>query len=367
MKKTIVVFSNPFGYGPTGNAIPILESLFKKTKDIDIIFAGSGLCMEIASGLPVKRVLLDERDEEQIEVFLKSLDNPFVIGSQNRFCIKVAKRLGIPCSFVDILAWFWKEIPQDHLLADEIFWINFPSIENKIPKNQNNIHVVSGIINTLEHSTKEAGRLMIHIGGAKYPYSNDVPSAYLNLMAKGLNEAGEGLDSIIFASGMDAISYLKQSVFNKKALLISLPKDKFIQELGRSEHVMTTAGVSSTLESFSLDIPTSFLLPLNLSQVALADILSERGCFDSCLKWEDYVDVDKDLRDMTEKDAISEINRYAEIIDKDEKLSRKFVKDFVGMTKTIPDRSEQTKLIKSIGESGADEIVEILTQKWSLS
>ncbi len=30
MKKTIVVFSNPFGYCPTGIALPVLESFLNK-------------------------------------------------------------------------------------------------------------------------------------------------------------------------------------------------------------------------------------------------------------------------------------------------------------------------------------------------
>ena len=38
MKKNIIVFSNPFGYGPTGTAIPVLTSLLGKVKDSEILF-----------------------------------------------------------------------------------------------------------------------------------------------------------------------------------------------------------------------------------------------------------------------------------------------------------------------------------------
>lgn len=46
MKKTIVIFSNPFGYGPTGKAIAIAEA-FIKSGYKDILFAGNSFVQEI--------------------------------------------------------------------------------------------------------------------------------------------------------------------------------------------------------------------------------------------------------------------------------------------------------------------------------
>lgn len=362
------MFSNPFGYGPTSNAASVLKSLLKKIKDADIIFAGSSLCMEIISDVPVKKVLLDERNEDQIINYLCSLDKPFVIGSQNRFCIKVAKKLNIPCSFIDTLAWFWKKIPEDHLLADEIFWIRFSNTDDKIIKRQDNIHIVSSIIGTLPIVRLKKNYLTIHIGGAKYPLSNEPPYAYLNLVAKGLNilRKSEKFDHIIFAGGSEAVNYLKQKIVDKKIFLVSLVKEKFVQKLSQSVHMMTTAGVSSSLESFSLNVPTSFLLPLNLSQVALLDVLLKNNCAINYMQWDNYVEVNRNLKNMTEKDAIVEINKYANIVDNDEKLSKKFVNDFINMAISIPNNSKQIKLMKYMGNSGADEIVNVLIKKWKL-
>jgi hypothetical protein len=366
MKKTIIIFSNPFGYGPTGNAIPILYSLLEKTKNIDIVFAGSGLCMEIVSNVSVKKVYLNERNESEIENYLKTIENPYVIASQNKFCIKIAKKLSIPCSYIDVLAWFWKEIPQDHFLADEIFWIKFPNIEEKIPKEKDNIHIVSSIITTIPPTTRKINKLTIHIGGAKYPLLNEIPFSYLNLISKGLNALKTNFNNILFVAGTEAINYLKQKVTNEKILLVSLPKDKFICELEQSTHMLTTAGVSSTLESFALNVPTSFLLPLNLSQVALIDMLKEQGLNPQCLEWDNYTKVNNKLRDMTEKEALVEIDRYAKTLDYDDNLSKKFMQDFIQIAESIPENSKQKELIEYMGKSGANEIVDILAKKWAL-
>ncbi len=369
MKKTIVIFSNPFGYGPTGNAIPVLRSFLSSLNNTELVFAGSGLCLEIVSHVSTNIICLDERDEVEIEKYLRSLENPYVVGFQNRFCIRVANRIGIPCAFIDILAWFWKEIPDDHLLADEIFWIKFPKIEKKIPLDVCNIHLVQSIIPTALPSAMERRQLTIHIGGAKYPPMEGLPVYYLNLVAKALNllRPGYNFKKIFCAGGSEAMDYLLERVTNKNITLVPPQQEKFINEIEKSSHMLTTAGVSSTLESFSLNVPTSFLLPLNLAHLALTDILKECGACTQYMEWSNYVNVSDNLRSMNEKEALVEINDYARLVDADEELSSKFVDDFLKMAYSIPDNKEQKELIMYMGTSGADEIVEILTEKWQLS
>lgn len=365
MKKTIVAFSNPFGYGPTGTIIPILKELVGQTKDTRIIFAGSNMCMEIMTNVGVETAILDERSEEDIYAYLKTVPNAYVIGSQNRFCIRAAKRLGIPCAFVDILAWFWNGIPSDHLLADEIFWIKFPGIESKL--SQKKVHLVSSIITTASSFRKEK-KLLIHIGGAKYPLMNHLPEHYLNLMAKALNEfLFDGyFNKVLFIGGLEAITYIRPRVFNRNISLATLSKEDFMRESVSASYMFTTAGVSSTLESFSMDIPTSFLPPLNLSHLALTDLLKELKACPQELEWNNYVYVKKELRQLTEKDALVEIDSYAKLIDEDKNLSKTFVEDFSKMAKSIPDNSKQQDLIKYMGHSGGREVADILIEKWKL-
>lgn len=366
MKKIIVAFSNPFGYGPTGILIPVLKELAARTKDVRIIFAGSGICLEILSGLAIETVVLDERSEEEICAYLKTISNAYIIGSQNRFCIRAAKKLKMPCAFIDVLAWFWNEIPSDHFLADEIFWINFPGIESRL--NREAVHIVSSIITTYP-SLQKNKKLIIHIGGAKYPLMDHPPLHYFNLLIKALNNlsVADHFDSVLLVAGSEAIAYMKPQISNHNVTLATLPKEDFIHESSHASHMLTTAGVSSTLESFSMDIPTSFLLPLNLSQIALAGLLKEQGSYLQGLEWDNYVDVNKELRQMNEREALIEIDSYAKLVDEDKHLSDKFVRDFSNMAKTIPDNSKQKKLIEYMGDSGDKEIADILIKKWHLA
>src|SRR3989338_745788 len=364
---TIVMFSNPFGYGPTGVAIPVLRALLRGFGRSKIIFAGSDHCMEILTGVPVETVLLDERDEGTIETFLRKLKNPYVLGSQNRFCIRVAKKIGATCAFIDILAWLWEAIPYDHLIADEIFWIKFPGIEQKIPQDRHNIHLISSVITTKSPLHKKFGRLMVHIGGAQYPLSSDIPKSYLNLLARGLNGLNTSgrFDEFIFTGGSRALGYNKKIVRNKRVVIRQFPEHRFIDELAGACHMLTTAGVSSTLESFALKVPTSFLLPLNLSQYSFTAMLRQHGACPQLFQWNNYTTVNPPLDEMSEGAAISKIESLAKYVDESRAASQRFEKDFSAIANYVPENSGQLAFIKQLGDSGADELVEILKTKWN--
>lgn len=368
MKKTIIVFSNPFGYGPTGNAIPTLEEL-SKIQNVDLIFAGSGLCLEILPS-KYKTVVLNERDEDEIEKFLKTIENPYVIGIQNRFSIKVCKRNNIPCAFLDILAWFWKKIPEEHLIADEIFWLNFGKMKEKEEYNDT-INLISGIVEDyhFENVKKNNGNILIHIGGANYPVINDIPKNYLELMSLSLNALSEKniFKNIYFVAGNIAVKYVKSLGLNKEIKAESLSREEYLGSLNSSDHLLTTSGVSSTLEGFYFNTPVSFLLPINLSQLALIRLLEERNLKMQKLNWNDYVKINPALEQLTEKEGIEEIEGYAEIILNDNNLLNKYLEDFINLAKNIPTTESQKIFIDKIGSTGSQEMVQILTEKWKLT
>lgn len=362
MKKTIVIFSNPFGYGPTGKAIAIAEA-FIKSGYKDILFAGNSFVQEI---IPrhIKSITVDERSEDEITNVLRQIKNPVVISSQNRFAVHAAKSLDIPSAFVDGLAWFWKKIPTDHLIADEVFWMNYPHIKDKLPKNFDKIHIVPAIID-VENDISDRNKILIHIGGCKNPLTDIFPKYYLDILANSLSNFFDA-DKIIVTGGAEAIEYLKSKLIKNKIKIVSLKHHEFIQELSKSKHFITTAGQTATLEAFALGIPTSFLMPMNLSQLALTNILSEYNAAPQSLSWNSYYSEETDPTSLSEKDAIIEFSKYAEKIYKDKQIQTRLENDIRRMIASIPDQREQIGFIKYLGKNGADTIVDILTKKWDI-
>ena len=130
--------------------------------------------------------------------------------------------------------------------------------------------------------------------------------------------------------------------------------------------MITTGGLLGTLEAFSASVPTSFLPSLNLSQYALVRVLKKFGACPQSMDWNEYTKINEDLGNLSEGSAIMEMGRYAKIVDENENLCAKFVEDFSRMALVVPNDAEQKKFSAYVGSSGADEIVDILKERWEL-
>jgi len=361
MKKTIVIFSNPFGYGPTGKAVAIAKELLARDYDSEIIFAGGSFVREIVPH-KIRCVDIDERNEAEIIELLKALENPLVVSSQNRFPIYAGKHMGLRTAFLDGLAWFWKEIPEDHFLADEIFWMKYPGIEKKIPRGTNNIHVVPAVID-VESKNADRSQTLIHLGGCKNPLTDIFPKTYLDLLSVPLSDAASKYE-IKILGGESVVSYLRK--LNPSLKAGSVEHDEFIKELDQSAHFITTAGQTAALEAFALGVPTSFLLPINLSQMALTEFLGNFGASKEQLRWSDYVDEAEPLLHLSEKEAIIKFSKYADLISRNAIKKKNYQTDILSMLATIPGDEEQKKFIKYVGIDGAKQVIDILSSRWNL-
>lgn len=361
MKRTIVIFSNPFGYGPTGKAIAIAKELLARNYDLKVIFAGSSFAREIVPP-EIECIGIDERNEAGIIELLKTLKNPFVISSQNRFPIYAGKHMRLQTAFLDGLAWFWKEIPEDHFLADEIFWMKYPGIEKKIPQGAKNIHIVPAVIDVASKNVNRS-QILVHLGGCKNPLTDVFPKTYLDLLSVPLSAAASKYE-IKILGGESAMVYLRKLNQNLKAETVE--HDEFIKELDRSAHFITTAGQTAVLEAFALGVPTSFLPPMNLSQMALTDFLGDFGASKEQLRWSNYVDETKSLFHLDEKNAIIKFSEYADLISRDAVKKGNYHADILNMFTTIPGNEEQEKFIQYVGTDGARQVVDILVARWNL-
>ncbi|MDO8658369.1 MAG: hypothetical protein Q7K55_06510, partial [Candidatus Levybacteria bacterium] len=194
------------------------------------------------------------------------------------------------------------------------------------------------------------------------------PKYYLDILANSLSVISSQY-KIKVTGGVEAINYLRTklpSIKKDKIILVLLKHNEFIKELNHSLHFITTAGQTATLEAFALGIPTSFLLPMNLSQLALTDLLSRYDSAPQCLLWNSYVLEKKNDIPATEKDALVLLNVYAEMIKNDKRVYQKLSNDIVRMITNIPNSEGQKKFIDNLGVNGAKIVMEILSKKWDL-
>lgn len=365
--KNILIFSNPFGNGPLGKAISIAKHIAENSDQSTLrVFLCSSIQLGTISNEKFNFISLNDRNEKEITKVLHSMDGiNYIISSQNRFAIKVAKEHNIPSAFLDGLSWFWKTIPDEHFSADIIFWLNYRDIADKIPPlHSHKIKIIHGITekpNTDVINLERKGNFLLYLGGCNNPLT-PLPIRYLDLFAeliKHITTKGVIVDI--------ATDHLSQEYLKKYPELTSIIKtyshDDFLKKLSQGEKFITNGGQTAILEAYTTETPISFFLPINLSQYALIRKLKNSEGSPH-LDWSHYVKVPKMIFDYNEKDAITFFDQSAHLLLQDKIGFNKLCKDFLAIL--ITNGIYSNDFLKDLGSTGAHDILTIIKEKWGI-
>ncbi len=364
--KTILIFSNPFGYGPAGKALSIANYIIHSNPSINVYVCGGDQLQSI-NDRNIPFISVDERDEEKIVKLLKKIKGEkYIISSQNRFAIKAANKCSIPCVFLDGLAWFWKKIPADHLTASIIFWINYPKIKSRIPKkHQQRIHLIEGIseIQIPNQLITKNSKILFYIGGCKNPLTN-LPVNYLNLINLLIMSLSnkKGIEIVCDRSSRE---YLRKNKLPLFKLSKTYSHAKFIKKLSQNRCVITNGGQTVLQESSIHTTPIKFFLPINLSQLTLIRKVT-RGNHTMSLNWEMYFGKKVNFSKLSEKEAINFFDNLSKSIIEDKDKLTKLKKDFKNLLNSDGILMNENKYFSKIGSTGSSQIYTILKDKWGI-
>ncbi|PIZ59465.1 hypothetical protein COY20_01920 [Candidatus Shapirobacteria bacterium CG_4_10_14_0_2_um_filter_40_12] len=359
--KVVIFISNPFGFGPTGKTVALIEELHKSWPG-KIVYAASPMCQETLPGHIKEKVLIeniDERNEASLRRVFNKYKNPLIVCTLNRLAIKTAKLMGLRAFFIDSLAWMWKEIPEEYLMADTYYCFNLFDIKERLPK-RNNIKVIAPIFGILpEYKTVKEAFVLFHVGGFINPFQDKMLFAYLNLLTDSFKNF-EPTKEVVVTGGNDAVSYMESKVKNSNFRFYTLERDEFLKQLNNTSHFITTSGLTATLEAFALRTPTSFIPPTNLSQWNILKLLTRKSCADSKIEWADILSHETDFEGLSEKEAIPKFHQMAEEGYNNVKNHDKFIYNLNNLITSIPSRNKQTEFIESTGTNGSKVIVQDL-------
>lgn len=360
----IVVAANPFGFGPTGNAIPILEELsvkFLGQSNIRMYFIGSEKCQIIVPDLPgIQRVFIDERDEVKLSDFLLTLSGRvYVLGVQNRFIVAAGKSLGCKTAFLDALAWMWHEIPESHLIADEIFWMRFPGIIERwhqYSHSGKNIHIVGGVYKkALQEKSDTTGneKILFCLGGGFNPLRAGIQENYLLLLAAVLKASTLSRMDVEIVTGEKVASFLRDvdDSLPVKWRISTLSHTEMLEQISSAKFCLVVGGQSSTMEAILSEVPIYFFIPSNLSQILLQTRMALAIKREDILWWKDELqELVKSSGYLSEKYFIERMEVIAGDILSDSKKVEILVSKFNNILKSLSlDESYFSKL-ESIGE-----------------
>lgn len=364
-KKQIVFIATPFGFGPTGKLYPIMQNIHARF-DHELIYLTNELTSQIIKDDFLKFVQLDERSESQIGEFLATLSNPVVISSLNKFALRAAKSLDIPTAFIDGLTWLWEEIQPDFLLADNYYSLNFLGVDEKL-KNYPQIKKVPYILDhdELGQNITREDFVLFHIGGFQNPLHNSVEQNYLRLLVSFFNQS-DYVGKVVFAGGQSALKFLEEKIHNPYVDYVTLGKKEFQVHLKKCRHLITTSGLTTSLEAFLAKTPTSFLLPSNLSQYKILSLFAEHGLATSFINWDEFYPVKNEIWSMNESEALAYLDEVGSKFNQDAQKISQFNQRMSELFNSNVDTQAQFNFINKIGTNGAEVIVDNLAHVWQL-
>jgi hypothetical protein len=291
-REACAFLSTSFGFGPVSKAVTIARELKRRAQHIEAHYFGSGVDYDFAkkSGTFDQVFLVNVDQHEVLLQLVPQLGNYRSIFSVLNFDIlSVWPESHPPLYVVDSLAWMWPTPPPDLKRATAYFvqdyLVELERIQNwgqEVP-----LVLVDPIHPELERQEPSAStpQLLVNFSGCANPFAPPrFFERYVEVLAHAVLMHAETFDRVIFCCNEQLSKYLKQILTDRKAVVAGhLSHDEFLDSLSRSSALLTSPGITTTLEANALGKTTRFLLPQNYSQALMSERYRTTSGDQSCM------------------------------------------------------------------------------------
>lgn len=277
---TIAIVSTSFGFGPVSKAIMVATEFQAVGFDVD--FFGNGIALDFARRAFIFRRIVDlpvDTYEGLFKAVPLMADSDAVVSVMNFITLELAELLP-PIFIVDSLSWMWPENPdkhnraagyyaQDYLLDNQQgSWLDNTNITRVGPIRQ--LYKYKG------PSVRQDNLVVVNISGAASPM---LPVTFFSLYTQTICwlVSESFLDMRVVFCGNQAVNdWLKKPLAEHPYFEAShLDHNKFVELIAQASLLLTTPGITTTLEAVELNTPIVFLPPQNYSQAIMNEIYSQ--------------------------------------------------------------------------------------------
>ena len=275
--KNILIYSIPFGFGPTGKAIAIANEL-SAFHNVTLTSFKHSLQI-IGENDRIKIVDCKTRNfsEWNLEIFQNT--DLLISIMDLRLINYVSENFPhIKTVFVDSLFWWRKSLSDIPFQNCNLFLLQtFPGVREKIeevPKDYlSKFFEVSPILSVnkvVADDSKEADGILLHFGGVNSLIAQwEMYKQYFEFITSIVINYAKVHKSILTITGnSDLMKHLKNHFELEENILFQcLDNDEFHKKLSETKLFISTCGIEATYEAFAYQIPTIFLPPVNSTQL----------------------------------------------------------------------------------------------------
>ncbi|PEB54482.1 hypothetical protein COM79_24955 [Bacillus cereus] len=288
----VAFITTNFGFGPVSKTDYIIKALRENIPNAMVDFYGTGISMEyISANSPVDHIYICEYEHNIHALLERIVDYDFVVNVMEMDVLKYWKKEYPPLLLVDSLNWLWDQLPEGIEKVSQYFIQDFLLNCKNIREDIVSTHIINPI--TIIDSTpcKEENILLVNYSGMCNPFTS---KEFFHLYAKTCTELilelfYEQFDKIVFTTNVTLAQELRE-LFREysKVEFDFLKHDEFINIMKKSRYMLSTPGITATLEGKILGKNIGYLLPSNYSQVLLSQKYMELDPACKVIKLEDF-------------------------------------------------------------------------------
>jgi len=374
MAKIIATAEN-FAFGPASKLVTVCEKLLQEGHEVT--FIGEGTAYQLASKVNFTRIYRYNTDHESFfqwgEKIFREADA--LLSSVDRSSVILAKKVGIPVIWLDMLFWWWDEIPD--YLFDIDLYIQQNSVKNErnMKKYKNkikNMAIVGPIIDMSWNNKEKSNQLLVAFGGSnaegwlKVGRDTNYPYTFTDLILNKVDT--KKYDKVLFAGNEEIMKDLQKKYGNEKYTFTILSHSEWLREINRSKDILINPGLEAPLEAIAYGKPIFFLPPYNSSAYVELDEFRAKGLAEkgNSIHFSDYFSP-KDLsgRDLRVimKEFLDELKIFEtteSILDDCAKRIDKYLNQPV--REKNKQRKKQSEFLNSLGENGLTETVALINK-----
>ena len=286
-----------FGFGPASKLL-LLAGKLRASANLRATYLGDGCAYELCSSGPFDTVLYgDPTDLRRESLLNRQLASADVLVSSMEFKpLAAARNLGLTTIVFDSLFWMWPELSCDPKNVNLYFCQNFLGVKDRVAElgRPANLHVVPPLTLAEQFAWQGGGTVILNFGGMDNPYADKAGVlGYAVCMLKALLEEcrrqGVGLE----VCGRSWVNRELSRIFaDGFACLGTLAPEAFQARLRQARCLITSPGLETLYEAFTLGVPTFMLPAQNNSQAFQAQKLKREIPRLAGVEWQDLMKTD---------------------------------------------------------------------------
>jgi nucleoside 2-deoxyribosyltransferase len=280
-REACAFLSTSFGFGPVSKAVTIAREMKRQAPHLEVHYFGAGIDYEFArkSGAFDRLLRIDVDKSEVLSSFVPLLKTyKYVVSVINLDILKAWPSDHPPLYLVDSLAWLWPELPPGVNNAKAYFVQSYLMPEQRAQnwREACSLVLVGPIRPDMSHFRQPdvtRKKLLVNFSGCANPFAPPTLfERYVEVLARAIVDQAGSFEEITFCCNEKLSDYLMQLLGDSVSASASyLSHDKFLEALAGSSAVLTSPGITTTLEASALGKPTRFLLPQNYSQALMSE------------------------------------------------------------------------------------------------